>query len=251
MFGDHSGPPPSFRTLIQCARHTLEKLEFSNIFHTHPQRPYRGEHLLEKFWGYEPGRGTDTLVFPRLTQLNITSLILYAPSLVTFLQAQPKLEKVVFRHVCLPTQGYGWPDIAAALPPTCHSLHIARCRGQPTPRVYPDPGPNSTIGCDHVQPFSPYEHPFPESCGWRASKSYLERETEKYITGKMAVEKKSIATNIDLAQSNAKCYTGPPIGELLKRSAKLDRKISAKMQEFRERVKKQDHADYERVPPIR
>jgi hypothetical protein len=116
--------------------------------------------------------------------------------------------------------------------------------------VYPDPEPNPTIECGHVEPFSPYEHPFPESCGWRASKSYLEREAEEYIIGEMASKKKSIAADIDLAQRNAKDYTGPPIGELLKRSAKLDRKIRAKMQEFRERIKRQDHADYERVLSI-
>lgn len=98
------------------ATHTGD-VTVSNLLNPPSEHPCRGELLLEKLWGHEPGNETKTLVFPRLKELNLSSLVLYAPSLIKFFEAQPVLEKVTFRHVYLPTQGYGWPDVAVALSP--------------------------------------------------------------------------------------------------------------------------------------
>lgn len=250
MLENYDGNPPSFRTLIHCARHTLEKLEFSNLFAWSLAQPRRGEHLLEKLWGYEPGRGTEALVFPKLKHLNLSSLVLYTPSLISFLQAQPALEKVLFNHIYLPTRGYGWSDVASALPPGCHSLHLYRCGGLSTPRSRADPPPDSNIEVCNIEKFSPYKHPFPESCGWRASKSYLEREVTKYCIEPYASQRIRIAESIAAAQDSlvrTDPYTGTPLGELLKESMDLERRIASLMQGLRETIKNQDHADYERI----
>lgn len=251
MLGDYDEPPPSFRTLMQCARHTLEKLQFSNLLNPPSEHPRRGELLLEKLWGHEPGSETETLVFPRLKELSLSSLVLYAPSLIKFLEAQPALEKVTFRHVYLPTQGYGWPDVAAALPASCHSLHMSHCGGQSAPRAQIDPLPDSMIRWERIEPFRPYQDHFPKSCGWHVSKSHVEGETEEYIIEHHVTEKKRIAEQIAAAQDDGEQYVGAPLGELLKQEMELDRRIASKTHEARvlkERIRNQDYADYERLP---
>ncbi|KAJ4358676.1 uncharacterized protein N0V89_003260 [Didymosphaeria variabile] len=250
MLNDYDEQPPSFRTLIQCTRHTLEKLQFSSLFAFNMHRPRRGEHLLEKLWGYEPGSGTEAFVFPRLKQLELISLVLYTPSLIAFLKAQPALEKAVFKHIYLPTRGYGWPDVAAALPPSCHSLHLDHCGGQTTPRDGPDPPPDSNITHSDIERFRPYKHPFPEACGWRASKSYFEREAEKYAVQHHGPQGIRIAEQIAAAQSSllhGESDSGPSLGELLKQSMDLDRRTTSKIQKFNETIKSLDYADYERL----
>ncbi|KAL1613187.1 hypothetical protein SLS60_001419 [Paraconiothyrium brasiliense] len=250
MLGDYDEQPPSFGRLIRCARHTLEKLEFSNLFAYNIHGPRPGEHLLEKFWGYAPDSGTAALVFPRLKHLELISLILYAPSLITFLKAQPALEKAVFRHVYLPTRGYGWTDVAAALPPSCHSLHLDHCGGQTTPRDGPDPLPDSNITRNEIERFYPYQHPFPETCGWRLSKSHLEREAANSATTHYEPQRIRIADQIDAAQSSllrGESDAIASLGELLKQSSKLDRRTATRMGKIEEMIKRLESADYERL----
>ena len=242
MLGNYCGPPPSFRTLIRCARNTLQSLEFADEY----GRQYRGEHLLEKLWGYESGDRGDTIIFPELKRLHVAGIILYAPSLIAFLQAQPTLEKATFTIVSLGTQGYGWPDVAAALPPTCNSLHIDRCSGESGPKLYPDPGPDSAITRKQVAAFKPHQHPLPEWCGWRERLLDAEREAHKHSKG-IVSEMKHKAAMIDWAQRDADCYDGPPIGELLQRLTKLERQFAAKMQYSRRLNKRRSSAEYERI----
>ncbi|KAF2033967.1 hypothetical protein EK21DRAFT_108383 [Setomelanomma holmii] len=246
MLGDYDEQPPSFRTLIQCARHTLENLEFSNLFAYRLEYSRRGEHLLEKLWGHEPGTANEAFVFPRLRKLKLVSFILYTPSLIMFLQSQPVLEEVTFRHIYLPTQGYGWPEVAAALPSSCQSFHMDSCGGQSTARAHPDPPPDSNIEQSQIEPFNPYNHQFPKSCGWRVRKSCLEREAEKYIVEHYKPYKDRIAEQIGSAQSGGEKYMGAPLGELLEQEVELDRAMAAKVREFKERIESQNHADYER-----
>lgn len=247
MLGGYDESPPSLRTLIRCSRHTLEKLEFSNLFAHFPEHQRRGEHLLEKLWGHDSDDESTTIKFPRLRELALVSFILYAPSLIDFLKAQVTLERVTFRHTYLPTQGYGWPDVAAALPPSCHALHISHCGGKSTPRVYPDPAPDSNVTHSKIKPLRPYTHQFPESCGWRVSKSYLQRETKKCIAEYWEPMRRRIADRIASAHSDGDGYTGAPISELLEQQLELEEKVASKTREFRKRVQSQNSADYERM----
>ncbi|KAH6633776.1 hypothetical protein C7974DRAFT_471837, partial [Boeremia exigua] len=153
MLANYSGGPASLRTLFRCARNTLRKLEFNNFFRVHYHLPDRGEHLLENLWGEDPDSETGTFVFPRLEHLQFGTLILYAPSLIKFLRVQPELKRVVFRYVYLGTLGYSWADVAANLPSSCRSLYISVCGGQTTPKVHPDPAPNSELAYNHIAPF--------------------------------------------------------------------------------------------------
>lgn len=239
--------PVPFRTLIHCARHTLERLEFSNMFVYDASRPNHGEHLLAGSWGYEPGRETSPLIFPKLRILELTCLILYTPSLVSFLREQPSLEKVAFKHIYLPTRGYGWPDVAAALPLSCHSLHLHDCGGLSTPKIGPDPPPDSEIECKDIEPFDPHHNPFPESCGWQLSTLYIERETEKHIAEHYVPRKLHIAEQLVSAQGHTERQTSASLDELHQKMEELEREIAWKREAIKEKFKEENEAEYERI----
>jgi hypothetical protein len=248
MLEKYSGPLPSLGKLIQCTRHTLERLEFSNLFASHPYYPSPGKNLLEKLWGYEPGSERDPITFPRLKTFILSSLILYTPSLITFLQAQPALEKATFSYIFLPTSGYSWADVAAALPPTCTVFHTRSCGGQASRGLHLDPAHHPNISYNQIEPFKPFQHAFPASTGWRASEAYLERLVQKQMTHSYYTSaRECIASNIAAAQSGSASYQGPSLSELLKQSVELDRRIAADMQKAREARQLYDHADFERI----
>jgi hypothetical protein len=169
--------------LIRSARHTLEKLEFSNFFALPPFSPGKREHLLEYLWGYESDSGRDPIIFPRLKVLNLTNLLIYAPSLITFLQTQSTLQNVAFEHVFVGTKGYSWATVVAALPPACTKLHIACSRGPSiSPRVWPVPAPRSNISHTDLKTFRPYSNPIPGSTGWRTSVSLFKQQVEESLS---------------------------------------------------------------------
>lgn len=247
MLARCNGRPPSIQKLIQGTRNTLERLELNNPWESH-RLPYRGEHLLEKLWGDDSEQENGALVFPRLKHLQITTLILYAPSLINFLIVQPALQSAVFTNVFVQTQGYGWSHVAAALPPTCQFLRIHRCGGQATPKVVPDPAPHPDIAYSQIPEFRPQIFSWPVSCGWRISDAFIKREAEEQVGRERSIVKQQLIADIGAAQQGLKSSTGMPLSELLSLRRVLERETAEKFKMFKDDTYIRETAEYERIP---
>ncbi|KAJ4983620.1 hypothetical protein SVAN01_10883 [Stagonosporopsis vannaccii] len=225
MLAHHTEHPPPIRMLIRCARNTLERMEFNNTLYRY-DLPCQGEHLLEKLWGDDSEREDGTLVFPRLKHLHIRNLILYAPSLFKFVEAQSALHTAIFTNVYLHTPGYGWSDVAAALPASCQSLHILFCGGESTPRVIPDPPPNPNLNYNQIPRFRPHRASWPASCKWRISDVFIKRRAEEQAYGEFNIVKQELINDIIAAQQTLDSYTGLPLNELLSLREDLERRVA-------------------------
>jgi hypothetical protein len=111
--------------LFKCAQPTLQRLSIIGGGKWH--YPARGGHSLLKILGDGPDESP--LVFPELEFICLRTLILTAPPLITFLQAQPNLKNLEFGFIYLDTPGTGWPQLAEALPPSVESWRVFGCVG--------------------------------------------------------------------------------------------------------------------------
>lgn len=204
--------------------------------------------MLEKLWGDDTTREDGILVFPRLKHVQITTLILYAPSLINFLRVQPALESVVFANVYVQTQGYGWSDVAAALPPACRFLRIHLCGGQATPKVIPDPPPNPDMAYSYMSRFTPQKSTWPASCGWRISDAFIRRRAEQQTMLELSVVRQQLINDICAAQQGLESSTGRPLSELLWLREGFERRFAQNVERFGVDSCDHESADFERIP---
>lgn len=171
---DNTSTSHDLPKLMQCALATLQrlKLQFSTDY-----LPERGEHTFENLL-YEPRTGPDEdappLIFPRLKTLELSTLIVYAPSLARFLSVQPALETINFEHIYLGTPDSNWAEFASSFPPSLQSWYVNRCGHEPFPETTPNF--QHPIGYNWIHQFKPFSSPLPPSCGWEAKDPFNETD---------------------------------------------------------------------------
>lgn len=163
--------------LIQAAQPTLKKIEFRRYS---PKEPHPSDiHYLNKLFSTATAHScspptekamkmSPPLIFPNLTELVLRKLVLSGPFLTSFLSQQPVLRTVKFEDVWLATGDPHWSQIAASLPSTCTSLHIADCGQSKLPQK------------SFLRYFEPYKDSLLISCGWRASEAAAARSIDTW-----------------------------------------------------------------------
>jgi hypothetical protein len=174
---EHARQKTALASFLQSTQPTLQKLKIGFIgIKSNYSVP--GEHTFDNILckAYaDKDEKPHSIEFPSLKHLELSYLIVHAPSLMQFLYHQPALQTVSFDYIHLGSPGYKWSDIATSLPPSCTSWYVNGCRQNPVPHPL---SPGQRIAYNHIGEFMPYTDLLLPSTGWKIKDPFCETDPD-------------------------------------------------------------------------